>query len=84
MTELLALVYVADVNLDDGRLQRTDAVVQGYRGVCVGSCIEHDAVVRESDLLHFVDKFTLDIALVIFDVDVGLVQLQLRQILFKR
>jgi hypothetical protein len=84
VAELLALVDIGDVYLDDGSLQRTDAVVQGYRGVGVGSGIEHDAVVRKTYLLHLVDEFTLNVALEILDVHIGIFGLQLGQILLER
>ena len=58
--------------------------MQGYRRVGVGTCVEHDAVVGEAYLLHLVDKFSLDIALVVLDSNVRILCLQLGQILFKR
>ena len=66
MTELLALVNVRNVNFNDGTFQRTNAVVQCYRGMGVGSCIEHDSVVGEANLLHFVNQFSFYIALIVF------------------
>ena len=83
VAELLALVDIRDVYLDDGCLQRADAVVQGYRRVGVGTSVKHDAVVGEAYLLHLVDKFSLDIALVVLDVDVRILCLQLGQILLR-
>ena len=84
MAELLALVYVRDVNLYHSGFQRTDTVVQGYAGVGVCTGVEHDAVVREAYLLHFVDELSLDIALEVGDIHIGILCLQLWQVLFER
>ena len=83
VAELFALMDVTDVDLDDGRFQRTDAVVQGNGSMRVGTSIQHDAVVGEADLLHLVDELALNVALVILDVDVGILGLQLGQILLE-
>ena len=84
VTELFALVYIRDVYLHDGTSQRADAVVQGYRGVGIGSRVEHDAVVAEAHFLHLVDELALHIALVVGYVDVRKLSLQLGQILLER
>ena len=73
---LLALMDVRDVYLDDGGLQRADAVAQGDGCMRVGTGVEHDAVVGEPYLLHLVDELSLHIALVVLDVDVGIALLQ--------
>ena len=69
VTELLTLVNVRDVYLDDWRLQRTDAVVQSYGSMGVGTCIQHNAIIGEAYLLHLIDEFALHIALEILDSD---------------
>ncbi len=81
VAELFTLMDIGDVHLDDGALQRADAVVESHRRMGIGSGIEHDAVVTEAHLLHLVDELALDIALVIVDGDVGILCPQLRQIL---
>ena len=83
VTELFALMDVADMDLNDGRFQRTDTVVQGNGSVCVGTSIQHNAVVGEADFLHLVDEFTLNVALEILDSDVRILRLQLGQILLE-
>ena len=84
MTELLALVYIRNMYLDDRTLQRTDAVVERHRGMGISSCIQHNAIIGKAHLLHLVDQFALDIALVVGNLDIGILSLQLRQILFER
>ena len=84
MTELLALVYIRNMYLDDRTLQRTDAVVERHRGMGISSCIQHNAIIGEAHLLHLVDQLALDIALVVGNLDIGILSLQLRQILFER
>lgn len=44
MTELLALVHVADVNLDDRSAHSLDGIVDGHAGMGVSSSIENDAI----------------------------------------
>ena len=83
VAELLTLMNVRDVHLNDWRLQRTDAVVQGNGGMRIGTGIQHDTVVSEADLLHLVDEFALNVALVILDLDAGILGLQLGQILLE-
>ena len=51
-------------------------------GVC--SSIEHDTIVAEAHLLHLVDEFTLDVALVILDINIEVLLLQLWQVLLER
>ena len=80
MTELLALVHIRDVNLDHRCLERTDTVLQSYRGVGVGASIQHNAVVAKANLLHLVNQFALYVALIVLDVDVGKALTQLRQV----
>ncbi len=77
MTELLALVNVRNVDFNDRTFQRTNAVVQCYRGVGVGSCIEHDSIVGEAHLLHLVDQLSLHIALIVFYLYIRILCLQL-------
>ena len=84
MAKLLALVHIRDVYFDDGTFQRADTVVQGNRGVGVGSCVEHDTVVGEAHLLHLVNQLSLYIALIVFYLYIGILCLQLGQILVER
>ena len=73
VTELLALVDIRDMYLDDRALQRADAVVQGYAGMGVGTGVEHDAVaLAKARLLHLVDELTLDVALIVININVGI------------
>lgn len=84
MAELLPSVNIGDVNLYDGALQTTYAVLQGNTGVSVGTGIEHDAVTDEAYFLHFVNQFSLDVALVVTDFHFRITCLQLRQVLVER
>ena len=83
VAELFALMDVTDVDLDDGRFQRTDAVVQGNGSVCVSTCIQHNTVVGKADFLHLVDELAFNIALEILDFYGGIPGLQLGQILLE-
>ena len=65
VAEIFTCIHIADMHLNDRTFQRADAILQGYAGVGIGTGIQHDAVVTESHLLHLVDQFTLDVALVI-------------------
>jgi hypothetical protein len=82
VSECLALVYIRDVNLDDGAFQTPDAVVQCDACMGIGACIEHNTIVTscEACLLHFVDEFTLYIALIVVYLDVGVKVTQLLEI----
>lgn len=80
MAELLTFVHVGDVHLDNGAAQASDAVLKCYAGVGVCAGIEHDAVVREANLLHLVDQLAFDVALIVVDGDVWILGFQLRQI----
>ena len=73
-------MHIRDVNLDNRCLQRADAVLQSYRCVGVGSCIQHDTIVAEAHLLHLVNQNTLDVALKVLDVYIGEAVAQLRQV----
>lgn len=71
MTELFSCVYITNMHFDYGATEAADAVVEGDTGVSVGTGIEYDAIVCEAYFLHFVYQFALDIALIIFQFDVG-------------
>lgn len=83
VAELLTLVNIGDMHLDNGCLQRADAVVQSHRSMCIGTCVEHDTVVCKAHLLHLVDQLTLHIALEILDVHVRIALPQLREVLLE-
>ena len=80
VTELFALVYIGDVYLHHGALHAADAVLQGYAGVCVGTGVEHHAVVGEPHLLQLVDQLTLYVALIVVYLHIGILGFQLGQV----
>ena len=84
MAKLLSLMHIRDVHLDDRTFQRTDAVVQGNAGMGIGTCIQHDAVIREAHFLHLIDQLTLHVALKVVYLYVRVSALQLRQVSLKR
>ena len=86
MTELLAAMNIRDMNLDDRALQRADAVVKRDTRVGIGTGIQHDAVVAliESHLLHLVDEFTFDVALIVVYLHVGIALTQVCQTIIHR
>ena len=82
--ERLPLVNVGDMNFHHRAFQRTDAVVQRYAGVGVGSGIEHYAIIVESHFLHLVYQRSFDVALIIRYLDVGKATLQRWQVILER
>lgn len=52
--------------------------------VCVGACIQDDAVEIESYFLHFIDEFALYVALEIGELNVRILRGELSEIVFKR
>ena len=64
---LLAGIDVADVDLDDGRGDGGNGIVDGHAGVAVAAGVEDDAVGGEAHLMEAVDEFPLDVALVVDD-----------------
>ena len=71
MTELFSCVYITNMHFYYGATEAAYAVVEGDAGVGVGAGIEHYAIVCEAYFLHFVYQFALDVALIIFQFDVG-------------
>lgn len=71
MTELFSCVYITNMHFYYGATEAAYAVVEGDAGVGVGTGIEHYAIVCEAYFLHFVYQFALDVALIIFQFDVG-------------
>lgn len=71
VAEFLTTIHVADVNLDDGSADGTDAVEQRNARVGVSTGIENNTVVGEASLLHFVDELAFDVALVVLYLDIG-------------
>ena len=63
VTEWLARVDVADVDLDDGGSNGGNSVGNGYRRVGVAASVEHDAAVVKAHRLQPVHNLALDIAL---------------------
>lgn len=84
MAKSFACGDVADVDFYYGCLQAPYAVLQGYAGVCVGTCIQDDAVEIESYFLHFIDEFALYVALKIGELNVRILRGELSEIVFKR
>ena len=80
MAKLLALMHVGDVHLNDGDVERTNAVVQCHTGVGICAGIEHDAL-RAIDvgLLQAVDEKSLYVALIVGYLVIGIVLTQLLQ-----
>ena len=83
VAELFALVYIADMHLDDGCLDGADAVVQSHTGVGIGAGIEHDAVTVEAHFLHTVYEIALDIALIVVYLYLGIEGTQMDKIVVK-
>ena len=84
MAKSFACGDVADVDFYYGCLQASYAVLQSYAGVCVGACIQDDAVEIESHFLHFIDEFALYVALEIGELNVWIPRGELSEIVFKR
>ena len=72
------------MHLDSRAFQRADTVLQGNArmGICTG--VKHHAVVGESHLLQLVDKLTLDVTLIVVNLNVGILGTQLGKISLKR
>ena len=87
MAELLSRMYIRDMHLDDRRLQRADAVVQGDARMRVGPGIQHDAVVdgrtQEPRFLQLVDQLALHVALIVVYLHVAIAFAQTFQIVFE-
>ena len=84
VTERLARIDVADVDLDDGSGDGSDSVGDGDRGVGVAASVEHDAAVVKAHGLKAVDNLTLDVALIHIDRVMRELVGQLLQILVER
>ena len=83
VAEFLAFVDIGDVHLDGGTLQGTDAVLQRHARMGIGTSIEHNAIESEAHLLHLVDQFALDVALIILYFHIGISRPKLGQVVFK-
>ena len=77
-------MYIRDVYLDYRCLERTDAVLESDGGVSVCTSIKHNTIVAKANLLHLVNQFTLNVALIVLDVYVGKALTQLRQVRVER
>ena len=84
VAELLTLVNIGYVHLDYRRTERAYAVLQGDARVGVGTGVEHYAAAREASLLHLVDEFAFDVALIITYLDVGICGTKRLQIVVER
>ena len=81
MAELLTGMDIADVHLDDRSVHGTDGILQGDGRVGIGTSIENDAVMVKARNMNAVDKFTLDVGLVIVNLHVRIAATQLGQVL---
>ena len=72
VAKLLTLVYIGDMYLDNWALEGADAVLQCYTGMCIGTCVEHDAIIAEPHFLHLVNQLSLDITLEVVELDVSI------------
>ena len=85
MAEFLALVHIGICTSTQGgifmlRMQSC----KGNAGVGVGTRGEHYAIVGEAYFLQLVDKFALDVALIVFYLTSRVFSLQLWQIALER
>ena len=77
-------MYIGDMHLNHWCRDGFDCIPQGDRGMRVGSCIQDDAIVFETNLLHLVNQFPFDIALKIGDLTIRITHFQPIQITFER
>ena len=84
MSEFLTFMNIGDMNFHYGAFHASYTVLQGYTGMCIGAGIENNSVVAESYFLQLVDELTLDIALIILYLDIGIFSLQLWKVTFER
>ena len=80
VAELLTLVDIGDVNLYHRSLEGADAVLQGNARVGVGTGVEHYSVATETYLLQFVYQLTLNVALVVANLNVRIEAAQLLKV----
>ena len=84
VTERLARVDVADVDLDDGSRDGSNSIGDGNRRVGVTASVEHDSTIVKAHLLQPVHDLTLDVALIHIDRVLRELVGQLLQILVER
>lgn len=84
MAKLLALVNIGYMHLYRRAFQRADAVLQGNARMGIGTGIEHHAIIGESHLLQLIDQLSLNIALIVVDLDIRIPGAQLGKIILKR
>ena len=79
LAELLAGEDVADVDLDHRDADGGDSIADSHAGVGVAPGVEDDAIERGCSLLQLVYYLTLDIALVVGQIDVLVGSTQFRK-----
>ena len=85
MAELLALMHIADVNLDHRSPDSLDGIVNGYRSVGIGTRIENYSIhLAESYFMDLVDYTTFVIALKVIDHNLRVGGTQLVEIILER
>ncbi len=57
--------------------------MESHAGMCICAGIQNDAVVGEPHLLHLVNQFSLNVALVVIQMDVWIVCTQFWQIIIE-
>ena len=72
---------IAHVHLNLGRRHSQQRIAQGHAGVAVSAKVHYQAVGNEARTLYLADKFTFHIALIVFYLYIGILCLQLGQIL---
>ena len=63
VTEVYALMYVADVYLDNGGVDRLDSVKQSYAVVSVCGSVEDYAIAIKPYLMNLVDELAFGVTL---------------------
>src|SRR5688572_14537548 len=82
-------IDIGYMHFDDGYLDGSHSIANGYGGMGIPSCIQDDAVVIDtyflgSNFLQFVNNFAFDVTLKIFQVDDGILKTKFFKIGFKR
>ena len=71
VTVVLAGENVGDMDFDFGGRDSEEGVTQGNRSVAVAAKVDNETISREARLLDMINKFPLNVALIVANFHVG-------------
>src|SRR5262245_30279637 len=76
LSEILSCMDIGNMDFDHRCLNSRDRITDGYGCMCITTRVKNNTIILKADTLEFIDQLTFYIALIIEQVNVGVLVLQ--------